>query len=114
MDAELDDGAFGVGGDGEESAAVRGGEVVGVLLKVLNEHFLGGFFVSYLAARAASEDNLDVRVLVRPVLECIEAFPGHEGELERHEGDHGGQRQVAALEHWKARGSDTPRRRPLK
>jgi len=74
--------------------------VVGVLLKVLSEHFLGGFFVSYFAARAASEDNLDVRVLVRPVLECIEAFPGHEGELERHEGDHGGQRLVGAKEHF--------------
>ena len=51
-------GALVVGGDAEESAAVRGGEVVGVLLKVLSEHFLGGFFVSYFAARAASEDNL--------------------------------------------------------
>ena len=49
-----EDGALVVGGDAEESAALLGGEVVGVLLKVLNEHFLGGFFVSYLAARAAS------------------------------------------------------------
>ena len=81
------------------SWAVLGGEVVGVLLKVLNEHFLGGFFVSYFAGGASSEDDLDVRVLVRPVLECIEAVLGHNGELERHEGGHGAQRRVAAKEH---------------
>ena len=88
-----------VGSDAVKPATVQGGEVLGILLKVLNEHILGGFFVSYFAARAASEDNLDVRVLVRPVLECIEAFPGHEGELERHEGDHGGQRSAGAKHH---------------
>ena len=68
------------------------------------QHFLGGFFVSYLAGGATSEDDLDVRVLVRPVLECIEAVPGHEGELERHEGDHGGQRRIGAKQHFYSAG----------
>ena len=104
LDAELDDGAIGVRGDAKESAAVGGGEVVGVLLKVLNEHFLGGFFVSYFAGRASSEDDLDVRVLVRPVPECIEAVPGHGGELEGHGGDHGGQRLVGDKEQCKFSG----------
>ena len=60
------------------------------------------------AAGAASEDDLDVRVLVRPVLECMEAVPGHEGELERHEGDHGGQRLGGAKQHFYSSCGATP------
>ena len=56
-------------------------------------------WVPVVRDKASSEDDLDVRVLVRPVLECIEAFPGHDGKLERHEGDYGGQRLVGAKQH---------------
>ena len=55
-----------------------------------------GFFVSYLAVRAAREDGLDVRMLVRPVSECIEALRSHGRELSSKEGDSEGQRRIAA------------------
>ena len=56
LGAELEDGALVVGGNGVKPSTVLGGKVLGVLLKVHHDHFLSGFFVSYLAARAAREN----------------------------------------------------------
>ena len=59
--------------EGEESPALGGGEEVGVALKVALDHGGSELLIRKSAVAAARDDGLDVRVLVRPVEERIEA-----------------------------------------
>ena len=101
LGAELEDGALVVGGNGVKPSTVLGGKVLGVLLalKYTTTTFSAASLsvISPLEQPPPREDDLDVRVLVRPVFKCFKAPKDHGSEIQRKGGGSRGSWHFATM-----------------